>query len=279
MAEIGELGTFLRGRRSRLEPADVNLPPGAGRRRTPGLRREEVATLAGISIDYYKRLEQGSETNLSRSVLDALARALLLDGEEHTHLLALANHAAHRTSTPPPPTHTVAPGVLQLLDTVRPCPAYVMTRTNDVLATNPEGVALLAGIDDWPPQRRNTIRYTFLHPTARHLFTNWNKAATDGIAQLRALSATEPDATDLAALVNELTEENPEFTDMWHRYDVARWTRERKQFRHPHVGDITVTSEVLHLEDHGQRLKLYQATPGTPDHDALRLLAAAASLR
>ena len=140
-------------------------------RRTPGLRREEIAALAGLSIDYYIRLEQGKETNPSGPILDGLARALRLNEEEHAHLYALANHAAGRTARDSPPaSRVVRPGVRQLLETVRPCPAYVLTRTSDLLAANPEALALFPGLADWPPERRNTIRYTFFHPAARELF-------------------------------------------------------------------------------------------------------------
>src|SRR6201996_9605314 len=152
-----ELGGFLRARRARLRPADVGLPPGTGLRRTPGLRREELAALAGLSIDYYIRLEQGKETNPSTAILDGLACALHLTGEEHEHLYALANHAARRTwPSSLPAIREVRAGVRLLLETARPCPAYVQNRVNDILAANPEGLALFAGIEEWPVHRRNT---------------------------------------------------------------------------------------------------------------------------
>ena len=138
-----ELGDFLRTRRAKLRPGDVCLPPGHGSRRTPGLRREEIAALAGLSIDYYIRLEQGKEANPSGPILDGLARALRLNEEENTHLYALANHAAGRTARGSlPASRVVRPGVRQLLEAVRPCPAYVLTRTSDLLAANPEALVL-----------------------------------------------------------------------------------------------------------------------------------------
>src|SRR5580692_5068409 len=140
-----ELGDFLRARRARLRPGNVGLPPGPGTRRTPGLRREETAALAGLSIDYYIRLEQGKETNPSGPILAGLARALRLDEEEQAHLYALANQAAGRTvpdRVGARARRVVRPGIRQLLQAVRPCPAYVLTRTSDVLAANPEGLAL-----------------------------------------------------------------------------------------------------------------------------------------
>ena len=146
MPGSNELGGFLRARRARLRPGDAGLPPGSGARRTPGLRREEVAALAGLSIDYYIRLEQGKESNPSGPILDGLARALRLNEEEHAHLYALANHAAGRTARPVSrASRVVRPGIRQLLETVRPCPAYVLTRTSDLLAANPEALILFAG--------------------------------------------------------------------------------------------------------------------------------------
>jgi transcriptional regulator with XRE-family HTH domain len=268
------LGEFLRARRARLRPADVGLPPGTGLRRTPGLRREELAALAGLSIDYYIRLEQGKETNPSGAILDGLARALRLDDEEHEHLYALANHTAGRTvpRRAAAGRRVVRPGIHRLLETVRPCPAYLLSRTSDVLAANPEGLALFAGITDWPVERRNTIRYTFFHPAARDLFADWDKWAAATAAHLRSLVAADPDDQDLAALVGELTAAGTEFTELWECYDVRHRRGEDKSFHHPQVGDLTLTYEVLHVGDDGQRITVYQAVPGSRDHDAMTLL-------
>jgi transcriptional regulator with XRE-family HTH domain len=275
-----ELGAFLRARRGRVQPVDVGLPPGTGRRRTPGLRREELAALAGISIDYYVRLEQGRETNPSVSVLNALARALLLDRQAKAHLFELANRVAQRATCPPADDRTVRPSIRRLLQMVRPCPAFVMNRINDILDANPEGLALLAGIEDWPPERRNTIRYAFLHPAARTLYGDWASAAANGVSHLRTQLAAEPAGADprLSALVDEMGAASPEFAALWARYDVRGWCGEQKTFHHPEVGRITLLSESLRL-DYGQRVTLYQAEPGTPDHDALTLLSAAVAMR
>jgi len=273
MIRSNDLGDFLRARRARVKPADVGLPPGTGVRRTPGLRREELAALAGVSIDSYVRLEQGKETNPSSIVLDTLAHALRLDDEEHAHLYALANHASRRTL---PARHvadqTVRPGLRLLLENIRPCPAYVLSRTSDILAANPEALALFAGIGGWPEHRRNTIRYVFLHPAARELFANWDHSAVGCVANLRSLLATDPNAADLTALVNELAAESTEFAELWKRYDVHHRRSEEKAFHHPLVGDLTLEYEVLHLGDNRQRLTIYQAAPGTRDHDAMMLL-------
>jgi transcriptional regulator with XRE-family HTH domain len=272
MPAPNELGDFLRARRARLRPGDVGLPPGPGTRRTPGLRREETAALAGLSIDYYIRLEQGKETNPSGPILDGLARALRLNEEENAHLYALANHAAGRMARDTPPaSRVVRPGIRQLLETVRPCPAYVLTRTSDLLAANPEALALFPGLADWPPGRRNTIRYTFFHPAARELFANWERSAETTAAHLRSLAADTPNDPAVTALIAELLDASPEFTRLWQRHDVRQRRGEAKPFRHPQVGEFTLTNEVLYLAD-GQRVSVYQAEPGSRDHDALTLL-------
>jgi transcriptional regulator with XRE-family HTH domain len=280
MVPVAELGEFLRARRGRVRPADVGLPAGTGLRRTPGLRREELAALAGVSIDYYIRLEQGRETNPSRAVLDALASALLFNDEERTHLHALAHHPAPRpgeTRTArrqrPPGAGAVRPTIRQLLESVRPCPAYVLNQISDVLAANPEALALFDGLADWAPSRRNTARYTFLHPAARQVFADWPHSAASTAANLRAVGTANPDAPGLAALIDELTTQSPDFARLWERYDVRRRRGEPKSFRHPRVGAITLNYEVLHLTDDDQRISIYQAAPGSTDEDALRLLA------
>ncbi|HET9974656.1 MAG TPA: hypothetical protein VFQ68_40935 [Streptosporangiaceae bacterium] len=154
---------------------------------------------------------------------------------------------------------------------MRPCPAYVLSRTSDLLAANPEGLALFAGIQDWPAGQRNTIRFTFLHPAARELFADWDVAAASTAAHLHALEAEDPDDQDLRALAGELLAASPEFARLWPRHDVRRRRSDRKPFRHPLVGEFTLSYEVLHLED-GQRMTVYQAAPGSRDHDAMTLL-------
>lgn len=275
MTASNGLGEFLRARRARLRPSDVGLPAGAGRRRTPGLRREELAALAGLSIDYYIRLEQGKENNPSTAILDGLAQALRLTEEEHEHLYTLANHAARRIwPSSPHPIREIRPGLRLLLETVRPCPAYVQNQVNDIIAANAEGYALLAGIEEWPVHRRNTVRYVFCHPAARTLYPDWAATAFATVANLRARSLTAPDSPELTPLVEEITASSDEFARLWNRYDLRYRRSQTKAFRHPEIGDITLGFEVLNLED-GLRLSVFQAEPGTPDHDALKLLALA----
>ena len=274
-----ELGRFLRARREGVRPADVGLLPGTGSRRTPGLRREELATLAGMSIDYYTRLERGKETRPSPAVVDALARALRLDADEHEYLRSLVAQAARRApdaaqpQSQPTSSRSVRRTVSMLLQTLRPNPAYVLSRTYDVLAANPGGAQLHPGLAGWPARQRNTIRYTFLHPAARDLWPDWEQKARGCVAQLRAVAGADPDAPDLAALVGELLVKSPDFGRLWGRYEVRRAGDGEKVFRHPAVGTITLAHEILDLNRaDGQRLVVYMAAPGTPDHDAMVLL-------
>ncbi|WP_210588574.1 helix-turn-helix transcriptional regulator [Streptomyces sp. GESEQ-35] len=269
-----ELGQFLRARRTQTRPDQVGLTVGTGLRRTPGLRREELATLAGMSIDYYVRLERGKETRPSPSVLDALARALHLDDAEHQHLRELAARAArYAPEPPPPPSRTVGPHLRLLLETMRPNPAYVISRSMELLAWNPGGLALYAGLADWPATQRNLARYLFLHPTARTLFPDWEYQVRGCVARLRAQAGIDPDAPDLTSLVGELLLKSPDFAKLWERYDVVGRKKPQKTFHHPQVGVLTLTGQSMHLEDTpGQRLGVYTAEPGTPDHDAMLLL-------
>ncbi|MEU6779428.1 helix-turn-helix transcriptional regulator [Nonomuraea angiospora] len=276
-----ELGRFLRARRTQVTPGEVGLTVGPGLRRTPGLRREELATLAGVSVDYYIRLERGRETRPSPSVVDALARALLLDEIEHEHLRSLAARAA-RTAPEPrtEPGRTVRPGVKLLLESLRPYPAYVGSRTGDLLAHTPAGLRLFAGMDGWPPRRRNIARYVFLHPSARELFHDWDNQIRGCVARLRALAGTDPDAPDLTNLAGELLLKSPEFARLWERYDVRGHVQGRKTFHHPEVGDLTLGYQSMLLEGTpGHRLMTYYAEPGSPEYDAIVLLDLLASDR
>ncbi|QIQ07302.1 helix-turn-helix domain-containing protein [Streptomyces liangshanensis] len=266
------MADFLRIRRGRIGPADVGLPTGPGARRTPGLRREELAALAGVSVDYYIRIEQGRETAPSDAVLGALARVLRLTADEHAHLLGLADQVAGRTPRRrPADARPAGPGLRLLLESVRPSPAYVLDDVNDVLAANPEGLALMPGLGDSPPGQRNTIRYTFLHAAARTLFADWGRVARNGVAHLRTAQLTAPERT--AALVAELEAASGEFAALWRRHEVAAKRAGETAFRHPVIGPTTLANEVLRPVGEGQRLLIYQAPPGTAEHNALVLLA------
>lgn len=178
-----------------MTPADVGLPAGPGLRRTPGLRREELATLAGVSIDYYTRLERGKETNPSPSVVDALAAALRLDSTERERLRDLAARTVPELPTAPGgsghPGGSVDPGVELLLESMRPHPAHVVSRTMDMIAANPGGLRLMAGLEDWPEKQRNIVRYVFLHPAAHALFDDWESQIRGCVARLRTLAGTD----------------------------------------------------------------------------------------
>ncbi|MCX5095890.1 helix-turn-helix transcriptional regulator [Streptomyces sp. NBC_00365] len=273
-----ELGRFLHARRTQTSPDQVGLTVGAGLRRTPGLRREELATLAGISIDYYVRLERGRETRPSPSVLDALARALQLDEAEHQHMRDLAAQAARYAPEPSPPSRTMPPHLKLILEALRPNPAYAISRSMDLLAWNPGGLALYAGLADWPATQRNLARYVFLHPTARTLFhDDWDNQVRGCVARLRAVAGTDPDAPDLTDLVGELLLKSPDFAKLWERYEVVGRKNVQKTFHHPQVGTLTLSGQSLHIEGTpGQRLGVYTAEPGSPDHDAMLLLDATA---
>ncbi|MFI9049664.1 helix-turn-helix transcriptional regulator [Streptomyces sp. NPDC053427] len=278
MADSTELGRYLRARRARVTPEEAGLPAGTGIRRTPGLRREELATLAGVSVDYYTRLERGRETNPSPAVIDALGRALRLRGDAHERLHELAELASGRVTEPHPTTeHTVRESVLQMLEAVRPLPAYVVSPHSYMLAANPAGRRLLPGLWDWPPEQRNVTRYLFLHPVGRTLYQPWEETVAQSVAHLRAVGGADPDVPQLAALVGELLLKSPDFARLWERYDVRERGGGTKNFVHPKVGPMTLTYEVMQLaRTGGQRLVVYQAPPGSADEAAMLRLEPAA---
>ncbi|APY86989.1 XRE family transcriptional regulator [Streptomyces alfalfae] len=272
-----ELGRYLRARRARVTPAEAGLPAGTGLRRTPGLRREELATLAGVSVDYYTRLERGRETNPSPAVIDALARALRLGGDAHERLRELAELASGRLTEPHPTADdTVRASTLRMLQALAPLPAYVVSRHMYMLAANAPGKALLPGLWDWPAERRNLTRYLFLHPVGRVLYQPWEATVATSVAHLRAVGGTDPDSPRLMSLVGELLLKSPEFGPLWERYDVCERGGGTKSFDHPKVGAMTLTYEVMTLaRTGGQRMVVYQAEPDTPDEKAMLGLAPA----
>ncbi len=271
VSERRVLGDFLRARRGRVRPEQVGLPPGTGRRQTPGLRREEVASLAGLSVDYYIRLEQGRDTNPSLAVLDALAAALRLDEDERAHLYRLARAVADRRASARRAPVAARPGLVVLLESVRPTPAFVLDQLSNLLAANPEGLRLLSGITEWEPVRRNLVRYVFVHPAARVVFEDWEAMAKDCVAHLRTVQGADPASPGLAALTGELGAASAEFAQLWAHYDVRTKRGSRRVFRHPAVGRFVLTSEILTAPD-GQRFVAFQAAPDGPDRDAVALL-------
>ncbi|GAA1657425.1 helix-turn-helix transcriptional regulator [Actinoplanes couchii] len=258
---MNALGDFLRARRAATRPGDVGMPSG-GVRRVPGLRRDEVAVLAGMSTDYYVRLEQGRERNPSPEVLTALGRAFRLDGDALAHLRRLA-----ATRHPPRDTDHVSAGTRRLLDLWRDTPALVQNRCADVLAYN----RLAGAIHPSLARDRNLLRSFFLDPAERALFPRWEESARIAVAWLRA--EADPDSARLTTLVGELALKSPDFARLWAHHDVRVKATGQKTFRHPVVGDFAVDYETFRLEDGtGHTLTVYHAAPGSPDADALALL-------
>ncbi|KAA2258685.1 helix-turn-helix domain-containing protein [Solihabitans fulvus] len=271
-----ELKEFLRSRRARLSVDDVELGGTAGVRRVPGLRREEVAQLAGVSVDYYSRLEQGRHLNVSDEVLDAVARALGLDEIERSHLFQLARTSPRRgRRRPPARVQRVRPGVRRVLETLDDVtPAWVFGRRMDVLASNRLARALMTDFEALPPRDRNVLRYTFLDESARDLYVDWAEVARDNVAVLRLDAGRHPDDPLLAELVGELAVKSPEFRRWWASHNVRERSHGTKRYHHPLVGDLTVDYEcVAVLGDADQTLCVYTTEAGSASETALRLLA------
>jgi transcriptional regulator with XRE-family HTH domain len=254
MTERSELAAFLRARREQIRPADVGLPD-SGRRRTPGLRREEVATLAGVSIDYLVRLEQGRDVHPSAEVLAALGDALQLSDDEKVHLKKLGMISANRAMCPAaqPMVTEVASTVMTLLQGLDPVPAFVLGPANDVLAWNPAWAALVAplGLLDTDPP--NFARYVFLDERARIAYPDWASSADDQASQLRAASVAWGEDAAFVALVGELRAA-PEFARRWAAHPVSEKRRGVKRLVHPTLGELSLAFEVLLLPDGDQRL-------------------------
>lgn len=276
MDHNAELRDFLRTRRARLSIDDVEIG-GTGRtRRVPGLRREEVAQLAGVSVDYYSRLEQGRHLNVSDEVLDAVARALRLDGTERAYLFRIAKTNPRRPRRrAPAPVQRVRPSVWRLLETLDDVtPAFVFGRRMDLLAANKLASALMTNFDAMPPRERNLLRYTFLDESTRELFVDWEDVARDNVAILRLDAGRHPDDPQLVELVGELSVKSPEFCRWWADHNVRERTHGIKRYHHPLVGGITVNYEsVALLGDPDQTLCIYTAEAGSSSETALQLLA------
>lgn len=266
------LGDFLRASRAAVSPDDAGLPVGPGRR-VRGLRREEVARLAGVGVDYYTRLEQGRHSSPSETVVEALARALRLDDAGRAHLVDLAR--PHRRRASPPSVQRVRPAVHQLLDSWVDHPAFVLGRRTDVLATNRLARALIADFDAMPVRERNKTRWTILDPAAREAYPDWEVVAAEVVGTLRLDAGRHPDDPRLGELVGELAVKSPEFRGWWADHRVDERTHGSKRMRHPLVGELTIHYEALALPgDDDQTLFVYSTEPSSPSAEALRLLAA-----
>ncbi|MEC3977530.1 helix-turn-helix domain-containing protein [Amycolatopsis sp. H20-H5] len=277
MAQRSELGEFLLSRRNRLRPEDAGLTGFGARRRVPGLRREEIAHLAGVSAAYYTRLEQGQNRNASPAVLDALARALQLNDDEKVHLANLARPS--RKNDAGSRQERVRPGVRQLIESFDRVPAVVLGRVTDVLAWNPLAHALLTGhlsADSplRPVEKPNMARLVFLDEQAHWLYSNWTAESRDLVALLRMVAGRYADDPKLASLVGELSVKSSEFAGLWSSHPVRDKTHGVREFRHPVVGELTLSFEALPLPDsEDQRVITYHAKPGSPSADALARLA------
>lgn len=263
---MDDLAGFLRTRRARVDPATVDLPTG-GRRRVEGLRREEVAHLSGVSVDYYVRLEQGRATQPSEQVLDALARVLGLDETERGHLCRLARQRRRRAKVP---GGRVRSELLRVLDLVVAAPALIMDHRLDVLAGNRLAGLLLGR----PMPGLNTARHLFLEEAERGLYADWDKCTLDVVGHLRLAAGKFPEDPRLASLIGELAMGSERFRRLWARADVRARTHGRKAYRHPMVGLLELHQENFALPDEsGVELVVLSAAAGSPAEDGLRLLA------
>ncbi|MDI2126495.1 helix-turn-helix transcriptional regulator [Yinghuangia seranimata] len=272
-----DLGDFLRSRRSRLQPEDVGLPDFGRRRRVPGLRREEVAQLAGVSVDYYIRLEQGRGQSVSDSVLDAVARVLRLNPTEHEHLRTLARpaRAAERAGRSGS-RQVVRPEVQALLDLMA-APAFLLGRCMDVLAWNALGDALY-GFASFPPGERNMARHAFLDPDGSAIYAEWESVVSETVAYLRLDAARHPGDPRIASFIDELSDRSPEFRRLWAEYDVKEKTFGVKRINHPVAGPLELAYETLALPgDADQLVVSFQPVPSSPYVGNLALLGAGVS--
>ncbi|MER5949528.1 helix-turn-helix transcriptional regulator [Streptomyces sp. NPDC001904] len=272
-----EIREFLATRRAKITPQQAGLPAfGNGKRRVPGLRREEVALLAGVSIDYYVRLERGQLAGASEEVLDALSRALQLDDAERAHLYDLA--AAQRRRAPrrtARKSRTAVPASLtRVLESMTDAPAFIRNGRLDILAVNPLGRALYAPLFTGSARPVNIARFQFLDPTSRDFFPDWNASVNTTVSLLRTEAGRAPGDTDLTGLIGELVTRSDEFRTAWAKHNVRLHHTGRKAFRHPAIGVITLDFDTMELPAHpGLTLTAYSAEPGTSEDDALRLLA------
>lgn len=265
-----EFGDFLKARRAELRPQDVGLPD-IGQRRVPGLRREEVAQLAAISVDYYARLEQG-RLPPSAPVLSTLARVLQLDDDQRSYLSDLAGKDVNRPRRRP--RQTLQPSLRRLLDDLHFTPAIVLGRRMDILGWNQLAAALLTDFDAIPAGKRNYVRLVFTDPAMRSLYADWDTVAHTCVALLRREAVRYPDDPQLAALVGELSVQDDQFRQWWAAHHVVDRRIGTKTLHHPVVGDISLDWEAMTCaSDPDQQLISWTADPDGPDHDRLRILA------
>ena len=269
-----EIREFLSSRRARVTPEQAGLPAYGSNRRVAGLRREEVAMLSGVSVDYYVRLERGNLAGASESVLDALARTLRLTDAEREHLFNLARTAGPGHTRRERPSTSVRPAVQQVLDAVSDAPAWVRNGRHDILAANRLGRALYSPVFDDPRRPVNTTRFIYLNPAAREFWRDYDQIANDAAAMLRLEAGRSPHDPGLIQLVGELSTQSELFRQRWASRDVMHHRSGLKRIHHPIVGDLDLNYESMELpSEPGLVMNVYTAPVGSPTADALRVLA------
>jgi transcriptional regulator with XRE-family HTH domain len=281
MSSADEIREFLTTRRAKVTPERAGMPTyGRRKRRVPGLRREEVALLAGISVEWYIRLERGNAGGVSEDVLDAISGALQLDEAERAHLADLVRGANTERPRRTPIPQRVRPSIARLVDVMRPIPACVTNGRLDVLYANDLAEALFSEVFRDPVRPANFARFVFLDPRARTFYRDWEKAASDTVAVLRAEAGRSPYDRSLSDLVGQLSTRSDEFRVRWSAHDVGFHRTATKQMHHPLVGDMTLAFEMLELpSDPGLSVLTYSAEPGSPSEEAMRDLAEWSSTR
>jgi transcriptional regulator with XRE-family HTH domain len=269
-----DIREFLVSRRARITPQQAGLTAYGRNRRVPGLRREEVALLAGVSIDYYTQLERGKLSGVSDSVLDAIAGALQLDEAERSHLFDLACAANTTPRARRRPAQQVRPSVQYILDAMTEAPAFVRNGRLDILATNRLGKALYSPVFANPARPANLARFRFLDPASSDFYPDWDDSANTTVALLRTEAGRDPYNRSLSDLVGELSTRSDEFRIRWAAHNVRLHHTGIKRFHHPAVGDLSLVFEAMPLPtDPGLTMTVYSAEPGSPSHDGLKLLA------
>jgi len=281
MSNLDSVKEFLSSRRAKITPDKAGLPAYGGNRRVPGLRREEVAMLAGVSVDYYNRLERGNLQGVSESVLDSISKALQLDEAEHAHLFDLAraanmSPAKRRKSSP----QKVRPSVQRLLDAMTDAPAWVRNNRHDFLAGNRLGFALYADMFVDPVRPANSARFVFLSEKSQDFYPNWERTADDVVAMLRSEAGSNPYDRDLSDLIGELSTRSETFRTRWAAHNVRFHRTGTKRLHHAEVGDLELSYEAMELtSDPGLTFLAYTAEPGSPSADALKVLASLAATK
>ena len=274
MATAPEIREFLSTRRARITPEQAGLPAYGGNRRVKGLRREEVALLAGVSIDYYVRMERGNLSGASDAVLEGVARALQLDDAEQTHLFDLARSAQPSAGRRRTTTAGVIASVQQVLDAIRDAPAWVRNARHDMLAANRLACALYSPLLADPRRPANNARFVYLDPASRDFFCDWERAADDLAAMLRSEAGRNPYDKQLVELIGELSTRSEDFRTRWAAHNVRFHRAGYKKIHHPAVGDLELNFEAMELPSSpGLTMLVYTAPAGSPAADSLHLLA------